>query len=47
METEETGGGRPGSATVWCFMPQPGGYGSMHMKFMLVSSVAAVVAVSH
>ncbi|KAJ9120487.1 hypothetical protein QFC24_005160 [Naganishia onofrii] len=36
IETEETGGGCPGSATVWCFMPQPGGYGSMHMKFMLL-----------
>lgn len=37
METEETGGGLPGSAAVWCFMPQAGAYGSMHMKFMLVS----------
>ncbi|KAJ9093935.1 hypothetical protein QFC20_007020 [Naganishia adeliensis] len=35
METEETGGGLPGSAAVWAFMPSPGGYGSMHMKFML------------
>ncbi|KAJ9115421.1 hypothetical protein QFC22_005178 [Naganishia vaughanmartiniae] len=40
METEETGGGRPGSATVWCLMPQAGtiGSGSMHMKFMLLFS---------
>ncbi|KAJ9102977.1 hypothetical protein QFC19_004534 [Naganishia cerealis] len=36
METAETGGGLPGSAAVWCFMPNPGGYGSMHMKFMLL-----------
>ncbi|KAJ9094987.1 hypothetical protein QFC21_005780 [Naganishia friedmannii] len=42
METEETGGGRPGSAAVWCFMPQPGGYGSMHMKFMLIVFVQDV-----
>lgn len=45
METEETGGGRPGSAAVWCFMPQPGGYGSMHMKFILVSPAAPKLTV--
>lgn len=38
METAETGGGLPGSATVWAFMPYPGFRGTMHMKFMLVSA---------
>ncbi|GHJ83667.1 hypothetical protein NliqN6_0069 [Naganishia liquefaciens] len=35
METAETAGGLPGSATVWAFMPYIG-RGTMHMKFMLL-----------
>lgn len=45
METAETGGGLPGSATVWAFMPYPGFRGTMHMKFMLVSASMKMMAV--